>query len=787
MKPTHLLLLTGISLLTISFCPTTLSAQAITTDQWEYIMVDSSRAKWGDDKEPEWLRYFGLDMQDVNHDGYQDILSGRYVYLNPGSTMEGIWPRVDLGFNVDGILFTNVDDDEFADLIALALPDVYWLEASNQEATVWSATRVSNAVPATGHINAQGYLTADVLKGGKEEILFSAKDGIFMAEIPDDPITGHWEFIKVGRSDGEEGFDVADIDGDGDLDIVAPINDAEDEAREPRYLHWFENPGRLGTHWNDYQIARTTHAIDRVRVEDFNADGIYDIAVTEERYPGPDPDASLYVFIGNKKGGTISWEKQVLITQYSMNNLDAADVDRDGDIDLVTNEHKGKEFKTQLFINDGKANFTEQLVDTGKECHLGTLFSDLDKDGDLDIVGHAWDNYSFMHLWRNDAITEKSRPTIGGVEFTQYTIVPEGEANKWWARSHADINKDGLLDFFVVDNNAQGGALLWYETVPGFGTSRKHVIAATSPDGKTFAGGDLASGDIDNDGDIDVLGPVSLGEWVDAGAKTELYWYENPGWKAHKIGDFPSFIKDFDLIDLNGDGKLDIAATAHTDRKMFVYRQDDPQSWTRVAEVYVDHLHEGQHVGDVDGDGDIDVVSTGFCFFNPGGDMTGIWSVKNIDPYWNSDNAYSWQYNATKIFCADIDQDNRDEVFISCSERYRTRVAWYDLAPNRTDQWIRHEIGENAYAHTLQVGDMDNDGDLDVISGNNGDQDDPDYSPVKLFLQETGGQWPQHLLTLKGAYNSYIGDVDGDGDLDFFRYDGHEGTSYELWLNNTIK
>ena len=385
----------------------------------------------------------------------------------------------------------------------------------------------------------------------------------------------------------------------------------------------------------------------------------------------------------------------------------------------------------------------------------------------------------------------QSTPLFAQVEFSKHVLV-DGSADKWWARSHADVNQDGLLDFFVVHNNANGGALVWYETVKGFKASKKHLIAESSPEGKTFAAGDLASGDIDNDGDIDVLGPVHTGEWDGADQPLTLYWYENPGWKAHKIADFPSFVKDFDLEDLNGDGKLDLVATTHVARKLFVYRQVNPDTWNKAAEVYVDHLHEGQHVGDVDGDGDVDVVSTAFWFNNPGGDMTGVWSVQSIDPYWNSDDGYDWIHNSTKIFCADIDGDQRDEVFISCSEKFRTRVAWYDLSPECGNRWIRHEIGTNAYAHTLQVGDMDNDGDLDVISGNNGDQAYPEASPVILFLQGEGEhdwqKWQKsQVLTMEGAYNSYMGDADGDGDLDFFRYDGHDGTSYELWLNKTIE
>jgi len=65
-----------------------ISAKNIDPDQWNYIQVDSTRAKWGDFAEPEWLRYFGLDFADVNFDGEIDIISGRYVYLNHGGNME---------------------------------------------------------------------------------------------------------------------------------------------------------------------------------------------------------------------------------------------------------------------------------------------------------------------------------------------------------------------------------------------------------------------------------------------------------------------------------------------------------------------------------------------------------------------------------------------------------------------------------------------------------------------------------------------------------------------------
>ena len=59
-------------------------SQGFSPDHWKYIAVDSTRQKWGDWKDPDWLRYFGLDFADVNRDGLMDIISDRYIYHNPG-------------------------------------------------------------------------------------------------------------------------------------------------------------------------------------------------------------------------------------------------------------------------------------------------------------------------------------------------------------------------------------------------------------------------------------------------------------------------------------------------------------------------------------------------------------------------------------------------------------------------------------------------------------------------------------------------------------------------------
>jgi len=373
----------------------------LTINRWTPIEIDSTRETYGGTGKFNWLRPMGLDVHDMNHDGYKDILCGWYLYFNPGNDLNKKWVRNELPLKADGFAFIDVDGDEYPDIIAQALPDVYWLETKDLQVSSWTMIKIGE-VPVCADMNSQGYTIANMIPGGKPEILLATGSGVFMFEIPAHPELGNWPKVKVTNSKSDEGIAIGDIDKDGISDLVCgdiPENDKEGMAT---LLYWYKNPGKREQNWTKYLVGTTRYPIDRVRVADFNHDGQLEIVVTEDRWNVIKPVADMYVFNVSDKGINYPWNIQKFGNHYSLNSLDVGDIDNDGNIDIVTSEHKGSDLKTFIYLNDGKGRFREESICKGIEMHLGTKLVDLDNDGDLDIIGPAWDRYKVFNLIRND-------------------------------------------------------------------------------------------------------------------------------------------------------------------------------------------------------------------------------------------------------------------------------------------------------------------------------------------------------------------------------------------------
>lgn len=363
---------------------------------WKYICIDSTRTSMRDDKENgAW--FFGLDIGDIDADGYPDVASGKWIYLNLKANANNNWNRITVKNQLDILLCMDVDGDAYTDIIALKCNEQYWLELTPGKLDSLQTRIIGNAPICNHDISSQGYLRADILLGGREEFILTDKPGrIICYQIPDNP-NGIWPYITITETGAsEKGIAAMDMDFDGDLDIIAS------KKSDDWSICWFENPGTFVGNWKYREIGDIAFVANNIITRDINGDDHIDIVVSEGRWPGEKPDASIYWFENpGFNQPSILWKRNKIASQYSTNSLSAADMDSDGDIDLVTAEHKGPNKELQIWENNGKGDFIEHLIDQGKENHLGARLVDIDKDGDLDLVGIGWTDYKYLHLWEN--------------------------------------------------------------------------------------------------------------------------------------------------------------------------------------------------------------------------------------------------------------------------------------------------------------------------------------------------------------------------------------------------
>jgi hypothetical protein len=434
-------------------------------DSWFYHQVSSAH-----------VRTFGLCFPDVDRDGDLDIASGPFVYLNPGGLLTNQWTQVRLPSGVHAFATLEVDGDRFADLLAQKdnaaanRVDLFWFEATNPNGTAWATPVLVGNVPRSEHVEGfQGHRVAQLIAGGRPEIAVSTMQGVYYFAVPEtNPAAGNWPRTLVATNDSDENVGVADIDRDGHLDISFT-------SGASKQVKWARNPGNGSANWSVFAIGSFPEADwpDRCEAADINGDGRVDIMVTEEN-SGKAPDALACWWEQPASGATnTNWLRHTIATQYTMNNLDLADLDKDGDLDLVLAEHRGTK-RIAVWENNGRGTFAERRVGEGRESHLGGRLADLDGDGDLDLASIAYDDFTKLHIWRNDnpkagpANRRGAASKVGdwGVVMATLDDGPEADGTillenrtirvRYEAKRFPDGNKDHVIvDFLVKRTNSQ--------------------------------------------------------------------------------------------------------------------------------------------------------------------------------------------------------------------------------------------------------------------------------------------------------------------------------------------
>jgi hypothetical protein len=236
--------------------------------------------------------------------------------------------------------------------------------------------------------------------------------------------------------------------------------------------------------------------------------------------------------------------------------------------------------------------------------------------------------------------------------------------------------------------------------------------------------------------------------------------------------------------DLDGDGKLDLAASSGQPKGGFpdslVWFRIPPRPrtaarWERyvLADRDAPGLSHYVALGDVNGDGRPDLASA--AKDSPGGNWFAWWE-QGSDPRkpWKKHLIATDQFGATNILMADLNGDGK--VDFVASRGHGAGVTWYE-APN----WTPHDIDTGLKGpHSLAVADLNGDGTLDVVTVAK------DSRVAAWFENDGQGHFKEHRISNnQSAYDIRLVDMDGDGDLDLL-VAGFESNNV-VWYENPSK
>lgn len=341
-------------------------------------------------------------------------------------------------------------------------------------------------------------------------------------------------------------------------------------------------------------ISWSKHIIDDdfdyafgVYVHDVDNDGDCDVL-------GAAQEGDFIAWWRNEGGDPISWTKFIIDDNFNgATSVFAVDIDDDLDVDVVGSAWYANEIA--LWINDGGNPITwiKYVIRTGFDFAHEVYCYDLDEDGDVDILGSSSGNHQIA-WWRND----------GGdpISWTEQII----GNNFLGAKSArvADMNNDGLLDVIgaAIDDNQ----ICWWKNNGGDPIIWQEYVIVDD-----FTGAHRAEVcDLDFDGDMDVIGTAIFGD--------EIAWFRNDGgtpvtWKKQVIA--AGFNKAcIGLpVDIDEDGDIDVVGTAIYGNDVALFRNDggEPIEWTKII---IDSSFYGAwpgYVADIDSDDDIDIVAGG--------------------------------------------------------------------------------------------------------------------------------------------------------------------------------
>ena len=410
--------------------------------------------------------------------------------------------------------------------------------------------------------------------------------------------------------------------------------------------------------------------------------------------------------------------EQVSLCESGAASVHAADLDRDGDMDVLSTSIDSDTIT--WFENDGAEQFTAHIITTSADGAVSVFAADVDADGDLDVLSASiYDNT--VAWYENDVLG-----------FTRHVITTSADGVQ--EVRAADIDGDGDLD--VLSASREDDTIAWYEN-DGDGNFTAYSISSSAD-----AAASVFAADIDSDGDMDVLSA--------SGHDDTIAWYENDGEQAfsvHTITTSADGALDVFGVDADGDGDVDVFSASWRDRTIAWYENDGSQAFT-VHEIDTSiYTPESLFVSDMDGDGDLDVLVAS------AGDDTIAWYENDGSQSFTRHEIATSVEGARSVFAADVDGDGDVDALSASS--IDGKIAWHEnqnetpdfSVTESSDSTVVSESGTtDSFAVVLDARPASN----VVIAVTSGDTEEAIVD--KSFLTFTPTNWdvPQ-IVTVTGA------------------------------------
>ena len=343
-----------------------------------------------------------------------------------------------------------------------------------------------------------------------------------------------------------------------------------------------------------------------------------------------------------------------------------------------------------------------------------------------------------------------STTLLGQFPNFEYTEIATLKESSLGQSSLVDLDNDNDLDYII---GAGAGTIWWFEYL-GDNKWKEHPLGT---DALTDRGG--VAIDIDNDGDIDQISGGTFYE--NTGSKT------SPTFTRHEIGAIYAY--DNIAVDLNNDNLPELISLSEQDGLMLYYY--NPKKGKKWKKIEIDEGIAGgiwpKGYGDIDGDGDLDIVRSNIWYENEDG-LGKEWKPHKTIRFPLSQGKYPY---STRTHVLDMDGDGDMDVVQAQGHAPSGSVAWIENKDGRGITWYQHPIGTETQQelHSLCVADFDNDGDMDVFTGG-GPKTEELYKRCFIYENVAGkssDKWKKHEILFKVEnIDPVAGDVDGDGDID---------------------